>query len=158
MINENGGKLMEEIKVVDNENNELEEPKYTLTDISEAMRNISEDAFENLFKLNVETLYGIANFQKGYDSVVNMCDNNINTYQRFKNAVIELKETLEKKSEPTMEDSINRMVEAYKAMNREERLRLNVKLQQESDLQNSMDALGFTWNNFKNNLKKLSGN
>ena len=158
MINKNGGKLMDEIKVVDNENNELEEPKYRLTDISEAMCNVSEDAFKNLFTLNMETLYGIANFQKGYNAVVNMCDNNINTYQSFKNAIIELKEELEKQSEPTIEDSIDRMVEAYKAMNREERLRLNVKLQQESDLQNSMDALGFSWNNFKNNLKKLSGN
>lgn len=157
MINENGGKLMDEIKVVDNENNELEEPKYRLTDISEAMCNVSPKSFETLFTLNMETLYGTVNFQKGYDSVVKMCDNYINTYQNVKNAINELKEELERQSEPTI-DSIDRMVEAYKAMNREERLRLNVKLQQESDLQNSMDALGFTWNNFKNNLKKLSGN
>lgn len=149
---------MEEIKVVDNENNELEEPKYTLTDISEAMRNVSPKAFETLFTLHIETLYATVNFQKGYDSVVKVCDNHINTYQNVKNAINELREELEKQSEPTMEDSINRMVDVYKKMNREERLRLNVKLQQESDLQNSMDALGFTWNNFKNNLKKLSGN
>ena len=148
---------MEENKVVDNQNNELEEPKYTLTDISEAMRNVSEDAFKNLFKLNVETLYGIANFQKGYDSVVNMCDNNINTYQSFKNAVIELKETLEKKSEPTMEDSINRIVEAYKSMNREERFNLSQKLSNASSLENSLDNFKYTWSNFTDNLLNMLG-
>lgn len=132
----------------------MQENQFTSNEIMEALMGLEEDKQKLLLKLSFESIEGLANTEY-YEWMLQYCDYASEYYRNSKDAIIEFRHKLNK-SDESSEYTINKMLENYKSLSREDRLKFSEGMREIADLTNSLDLMKSTWNKFKTSLNNLA--
>ena len=132
----------------------MQENQFTSNEIMEALMGLEEDKQKLLLKLPFETIEGFANNPEYYEGMLQYCDYASEYYRNSKNAIVEFCDKLNK-FDKSKEHTINKMLENYKSLSREDRLKFSEGMREIADLTNSLDLMKSTWNKFKTSLKQV---
>lgn len=132
----------------------MQENQFTSNEIMEALMGLEEDKQKLLLKLSFESIEGLANTEY-YEGMLQYCDYVSEYYRNSKAAIIEFRHKLNK-SDESSEYTINKMLENYKSLSREDRLKFSEGMREIADLTNSLDLMKSTWNKFKTRLNNLA--
>lgn len=133
----------------------MQENQFTSNEIMEALMGLEEDKQKLLLKLPFESIEALVNNTEYYEGMLQYCDYASEYYRNSKAAIIEFYNKLNKFDEST-EYTINKMLENYKSLSREDRLKFSEGMREIADLTNSLDLMKSTWNKFKTRLNNLA--
>lgn len=128
--------------------------EFTFTDenIMRALMKTTPENRRNLLAMEYNNLFYMANISEYAQRSLEICDEYIKGYKKIKEGICEF---LEKIQEQTTENVVTEMANVYKELSREERLEFCKRLQEESNLENSLDLFEHTCKNMISKLQKV---
>lgn len=134
------------------ENNKIQEIKYTEEQVMKALMKMSPELKEALLSNSIASLMTIANDTEFAISVIKKGMEYVKSYTNGVKGILQFIELLSKQ-ENDEKNVVDTMAELYEGLSREERLEFNVKLAEISDLENSLDTLKYQWNKLVNKVR-----
>ena len=140
---------------MEHNNNEIKEIRFTQNDILKQQLLLPDGVTKEVIaNLTVEQLMPLVNDRDYLNKVCDYCDVCAERYRELKDSIIIFVDELEKQKESGTETTIKSMIDTYKDFSREDKLEFYKKLMESTNLESSLDNLGYTWSKF---LKQLVG-